>query len=361
MGAVRADEVHMVVTPDLWRIRLCRYKSKTGAGQPVFLCHGFMSNQFNFTLPNGEAIVDYLAVRGYDCWTVDLRGNLSSVAPYGRTYDDPTMDDYLLKDIPAAIEFIRKTTGAPQVHWIGHSMGGMLFYAYDATFGGSKIASAVTLGSPVGFDGLDFHNPGPLLFLRRVIGRLAFRGGMRVLLSVFVRIKPQITLVPVTFSNLHKAFFDADTFFMTADTPPINVAQNLAQAATLKKWMVNNGRINVFDNLRRLHTPLFAIFGAADPLVPAQTVDAFFEKVAAPDKKLLLLSKDNGFADDYSHLDLVFGKEAPTEVFQPIVDWLKAHPVAKKEMKAINKPTAKKPASRKAAAKKPVARKRGPN
>jgi len=359
MGEVRADEVHMVVTPDLWRIRLCRYKPKTGPGEPVFLCHGFMSNQFNFTLPDGEAIVDYLTQRGYDCWTVDLRGNLSSVAPFGRTYDDPTMDDYLLKDIPAALDFIRKTTGSPRVHWIGHSMGGMLLYAYNATFGGAKIASAVTLGSPIGFEGLEFHDPKPLLFLRRVIGRLAFRGVMRVLLSVFVRIKPQITLVPVAFSNLHKAFFDADTFFMTVDTPPIKVAENLAQAAMIKTWKVKNGEVDVFKGLRRMHTSLFAIFGAADPLVPAQTVDAFFEKVTAPDKKLLLLSKDNGFADDYSHLDLVFGKEAPREVFQPIVDWLKAHPVAKQEVRATNKPMAKKPASRKAAAKKPVARKRG--
>jgi polyhydroxyalkanoate synthase len=369
MGQVHADEVHMVVTADLWRIRLCRYKSKTGGGEPVFICHGFMSNQFNFTLPEGEALVDYLTARGYDCWTIDLRGNLSSVAPYGRTYDDPTMDDYLLKDIPAALDFIGKTTGSPQVHWIGHSMGGMLFYAYDATFGGSRIASATTLGSPIGFEGLDFHDPGPLLFIRRLIGRLAFRGGMRVLLSVFVRIKPRITLAPVTFSNLHAAFFDAGTFFMAADTPPMKVAENLTQAAMLKTWKVNKGEIDVFDSLRRLHTPLFAIFGAADPLVPAQTVDAFFDKVTAPDKKMLVLSKDNGFADDYSHLDLVFGKEAPREVFQPIVDWLKGHPVAKQEMKSDTvqakaraprkKPAAKKPAVKKAAVKKAPARKRG--
>jgi pimeloyl-ACP methyl ester carboxylesterase len=368
MAQVRADEVHMVVTPDLWRIRLCRYKSKTGAGEPVLLCHGFMSNQFNFTLPDGEAMVDYLAARGYDCWTIDLRGNLSSVPPYGRTYNDPTMDDHLLKDVPAALEFIRKTTGSPRVHWIGHSMGGMLFYAYDATFGGGKIASAVTLGSPIGFDGLEFHNPAVVLFVRRAMGRLAFRGGMRLLLSLFVRIKPTVTLVPVAFSNLHKAFFDANTFYMAADTPPIKVARNLAQAARLKTWKVKNGEVDVFDSLRRLHTPLFAIFGSADPLVPAQTVDAFFEKAAAPDKRMLLLSKENGFADDYSHLDLVFGKEAPSEVFQPIADWLKAHPVGKQEATPApkkprpprKKPAAKKPAAKKTPAAKPATSKKAP-
>ncbi len=361
----RADETHMLVTPDLWRIRLCRYKSKIGAGEPVLLCHGFISNQFNFTLPDGEALVDYLAERGYDCWTIDLRGNLSSVPPFGRTYNDPSMDDYLFKDLSAAVEFIRKTTGSPQVHWIGHSMGGMLFYAFDAAFGGAKIASATTLGSPFSFDDIDFHDPSRFLFVRRALGRRAFRGAMRLLISVFVRLKPRITLVPVRFSNLHKSFFDPGTFYKAADTPPVKVAENLAQAAMMKSWRLKDGEVDVFGSLHRLHAPLFAIFGADDPLTPPKTVDSFHEKISAPEKKMLLLSKENGFADDYSHLDLVFGKEAPAEVYRPIAEWLQAHPVAAQPEAAPQdarapkkKPSATKPATKKAPAPKPSAPKK---
>jgi polyhydroxyalkanoate synthase len=373
MPQTRADETHMLITPDLWRVRLCRYKNKTGPGEPVLLCHGFISNQFNWTLPDNEAVVDYLAERGYDCWTIDLRGNLSSIPPFGRTYDEPTMDDYLLKDLAAAVDFIRKTTGSPQVHWIGHSMGGMLFYAYDAAFGGGKIASATTLGSPFSFDDITVHNPGHFLFIRRAIGRLAFRGAMRLLISVFVFLRPRITLVPVRFSNLHKSFFDPETFYKAADTPPIKVAENLAGAAITKAWKLKGGEIDVFGSMNSLHAPLFAIFGADDPLTPPRTVESFHEKVCAPDKKMLLLSKENGFADDYSHLDLVFGKEAPAEVFKPIAEWLQAHPVslkseappkarAPRKKPAATKPAVKKApaAPKKAAAKKAAARKSPP-
>lgn len=378
MGALRADEVHMVVTSDVWRVRLCRYKARNGEGQgepePILFCHGFMSNQFNFALPPGEGMVDYFAERGYDCWAIDLRGNLSSVAPFGHGYNEPTMDDYLLRDIPAALDYIRKTTGCPQAHWIGHSMGGMLLYAFDATFGNGRIASATTMGSPIGFDGMDFHSPWLPLLLRRVMGRLAFRGGMLVLLSAFVRIKPDSKLVPVNWLNLNPQF-DADAFFTAADAPPIRVAEALSNAAQTKSWKVKNGEVDVFESLPRMKTPLFAIFGAADPLVPAETVDAFFDKVAAPDKRMLLLAKDNGFAADYSHLDLVFGKETPTEVYLPILEWIKAHPVAGAEMgtdtdkrgrtrttkkaPAAKKPPAKKPPEKKPPARKPGAKKDG--
>ena len=140
----RADEVHMVVTPDQWQIRVCRYRATTSPGEPVFLCHGFMSNQFSFALPAGRGLVDALCESGYDCWVVDLRGDLSSIPAPGSTLDDPTLDDHLLRDIPSVIEFIRNATGHSKVHWIGHSMGGMLLYAYDLVFGTEALASGTT-------------------------------------------------------------------------------------------------------------------------------------------------------------------------------------------------------------------------
>ena len=113
----------MVRTPDLWRVRLCRYRPRKGEGEPVFLCHSLLANQFNFTLPRGASLVDVLAESGYDCWVIDLRGARSSIPPFGRKRSQPTLDDYLLRDIPSALDFICRATGYRQVHWVGHSMG----------------------------------------------------------------------------------------------------------------------------------------------------------------------------------------------------------------------------------------------
>ena len=36
------------------------------------------------------------------------------------------VDDHLFKDLPAAVALVLEESGARQLHWVGHSMGGML-------------------------------------------------------------------------------------------------------------------------------------------------------------------------------------------------------------------------------------------
>src|SRR5205085_2371515 len=72
-------------------------------------------------------------------------------------------EDYVYHDAPAALHTVLRETGARQVHWVGHSMGGMIAYALLISPVHKKIASAVTLGSPtmsdVGHPLIDFGLP----------------------------------------------------------------------------------------------------------------------------------------------------------------------------------------------------------
>ena len=330
---VTADETHLVTTPDLWRIRLCRYKAKKGpgkrgSGEPVLLCHGFMSNQYNFSLPAGEAIVDALAEQGYDCWAIDLRGARSSIPPFGRSIEDPTVDDYLLRDIPATIAYIRKATGFAKVHWIGHSMGGMLFFAYNAAFGTGALASGTTLGAPIGFAGVAFRRPTALFFVRRLSWGF-FRCLQRLLITFLTTFRPRWDVVPINWANMNPKM-DAQSLFSTVEVPPLAVGENLSNAAEKRQWLVKDGSLDVFaEASKTLRTPLFAIFGADDPFVPVHTIEGFFSALPVADKKLLLLSKENGHSADYSHVDLVFAADAKADVFDPIIAWIGAHPVTK--------------------------------
>ena len=327
---VRADEVHTVTTPDLWRIRLCRYKPASGAGEPVFLCHGFMSNQFNFAGLPDASMVDALVKKGYDCWVIDLRGNESSIPPFGRTLDQPTMDDYLLRDIPAAIKYIRRITGYAKVHWVGHSMGGMLLYAYDVVLGGAYLASGTTLGSPVGFEGVHLHRQLTLgvLYLRRMSRRF-----FRFLEWVFVRVgyllKLKNELVPLDWDNMNPRVNEKMLSSMM-EVPPVPVCREMLQAVETRSWRLKDGQVDVFAGLKDLRVPVFAIFGAGDPFVPIPTAETFFNALKGPDKKMLILSKANGHAANYSHVDLVYGKRCDHEVFDPIADWLRAHPISER-------------------------------
>jgi polyhydroxyalkanoate synthase len=326
---VTADEVHMVTTGDVWRIRLCRYKARGGSGEPVFFCHGFMSNQYNFAMPPGESMVDAFAEKGYDCWAIDLRGGRSSIAAFGRPPYDATVDDYLLRDIPAAIEYIRKATGFAKVHWVGHSMGGMLLYAYDATFGQDHVACATTLGSPIGFEGMKFSRPTVLFAIRKSSWHL-FRALQRGLVALLSTFKISAQVVPMNWKNMNPKMVGR-SLFATVEVPPIGVAEALSQAVLSKTWFVNDGAVDVYASVKReSHIPHFAIYGSVDPFVPSYTVEPFFDSLNNPDKKLLVLSKENGCEEEYSHVDLVFGRNVGTEVFAPIDAWLQAHRITER-------------------------------
>lgn len=324
----RADEIHTVVTPDLWGIRLCRYRPRKGRGQPVFVCHGFMSTQFNFAVPPGESLVDHLTEKGYDCWLVELRGTLSSMPPFGRTRNDATLDDYLLYDIPAAIDYIRKETGYGKVHWVGHSMGGMLLYALDAMGGVDHIASATTIGSPIGFGGVEFREPIVLLRLRRLSG-LLLRSLTRPLFSLAFRLRPSNQVVPINWDNMSPNL-DAGMLYSTFEVAPLGVTVQMAHGAAHREWRVRDDEIDVIAALKNLRTPLFAIFGAGDPFTPIAQAQAFFEKLPSADKQLLVLSEANGHAADYSHVDLVMGRKSTEEVYTPVGKWLRAHPITER-------------------------------
>ncbi|HIJ74803.1 MAG TPA: alpha/beta fold hydrolase [Candidatus Hydrogenedentes bacterium] len=320
----RADEVHEVKTSDLWTICLYRYMPENGDGEPVLLCHSALANHFNFALPDENALVDVLTKQGYDCWAIELRGAKSSIPPYGRRRWAATMDDYLLRDLPAAIEYIQKVTRYAKVHCVGHSMGGMLLYAYQVAYGPNQIASAATLGAPPGFEGKGLHNPKILLAFHALCPPV-FYYVLRGLTPLLCKVRPKSRFVPVNWDNLHPEI-DAGAFFNVLEPAPPTVAKALCSWGTGEEWHMQDGEIDVAAGLKTLRAPLLALFGAADPLIPGSRAESFFKDLPGKDKKYLMLSERNGHAADYNHVDLAFGRESVKDVFEPIVEWIKQHP-----------------------------------
>src|SRR5438067_2410898 len=76
------------------------------------------------------------------------------LGPNGFASVDPkfaqwTMDDHIAYDVPAFLHLVRHHTGANQVIWIGHSMGGIVALAHLGRFPNPGIARLVTVGSQV--------------------------------------------------------------------------------------------------------------------------------------------------------------------------------------------------------------------
>ncbi len=322
---VIASEIHTVVTEDGWTLYLYRRAPANGQGEPVFLCHGLATNHYNFLLPAHASITDALVEAGYDCWLVDLRACSTAVPPPGASNLDATMDDLLLRDIPAVLDRITKATGYDKVHWIGHSMGGMLLYAYELRFGNARLASAVTLGAPIGFGGVRHKSHSFLVAIAQYVhGFMA--NAFRALTPLISSRKFKVRLLPINWDNTDKSIGAAEVYH-AMELPLPHIGGQMNAWASTQSWTMCGGALDIPARLNELQTPLFALFGRSDPFIPQNRARAFFDALPNPDKKFLVLSKENGHSSDYNHIDLAVSTNGPAEVQQPIVEWIKAHPI----------------------------------
>lgn len=103
-------------------VRLTRYRSRAAKAQPVALIHGFSANGTTFAHPALKPnLASFLWDRGRDVWVVDLRtssGLESSRDPWA-------FEDVARGDIPAALDYIHRTTGQ-RVDVVAHCMGAVM-------------------------------------------------------------------------------------------------------------------------------------------------------------------------------------------------------------------------------------------
>ncbi len=321
---IRTNEVSYVRTGDLWLLRVCRYRKEAAPGEPVLLVHGMGANQNNFTSPPGGCLVDYLCEKGYDCWTLDLRGTRSSIAPFKHSRDEVRMEDFFMEDLPAVIQHIQKTTSVSKVHWIGHSMGGMLLYAFVQKHGGASLASGTALGAPIDFTDAAGNVPTGLVAFGGKHPRLAgtiIRGAIPLLKAL--RIGQSV--FPVNMRNIPKTMSAAHFVNMIEDPLP-ELMRQVRTWITNKEYTLLDGSMDVSQGLSDFSAPLLAFYAAVDPFINAPRAMEFFATIKRKDKRAVVCSKEQGFAEDYNHCDLAFGREAAVEIFEPVHKWLKAHP-----------------------------------
>lgn len=321
-------------TRDGWRLALYRYEPKRGSHRtPVLLCHGMTSNRWDMDGPGRISLARYLVRRGYDTWVVELRGAGRSTRPNlwnGKRYDW-TFEDYVNHDAPAALRKVLGETGAEQVHWVGHSMGGMIAYALLMGPAHRKIASVVTLGSPtmseVGHPVLDFGLPyrGLLRYVPR-----------RLPLGTLARIGAPFA--PVLARILNKSIADlgfapgnADlallrTLMLTAiDDVPASLLREFARWYDARVMSDRYAMFDFTEHLERITTPTLVIAGSHDGLTPVRDLKLVHDRIASRDKQFRVIGKKYGFPRNYGHADLILGLHAPDDVYPVVLEWLEAH------------------------------------
>ncbi|KAJ3296616.1 hypothetical protein HK104_001442 [Borealophlyctis nickersoniae] len=111
--------------------RRSRRRSQPPQNKPVVLLwHGFLmcSEVWVCTSDPKTSLAFTLAEAGYDVWLGNTRGNKYSckhnvLKSTDETYWDFSIDHLALYDLPDAVEYILKVTGAPSLSYIGFSQG----------------------------------------------------------------------------------------------------------------------------------------------------------------------------------------------------------------------------------------------
>ena len=157
----RLEEIP-VETADGWRLAMTRYAPRPQPfaqvlrGAPLLLVHGYTQNRRAW---NVGQFVKSMLYFGADVFLLELRGHGKSGIDTQRRHardskrdlpDDIDygwdLDSHLLYDLPAAVAAVKATTGNARIFYCGHSLGGMLGYAYATLF--DDLMGLVTIGAP---------------------------------------------------------------------------------------------------------------------------------------------------------------------------------------------------------------------
>lgn len=297
-----------------------------GVGLPVLVVHGISSNHHCWDLEPGRSVADHLVQEGFDPWLLDLRGHgQARSAPGGKRLErEWDIDSYALHDLPAAIAFVREQTGAERVGYVGHSLGGMVGAIYASQIGDDFLESLVAVGSPV-----DFRDPDPLFELME----RSFYWGGSLLPSIQT---PQMAwaldalpgFLPREIESLlynpRNMEDSAARRMMNAVVSPLWAGEMRQFARILReeRFLSSDGKIDYLAELPKIHVPTLVIAGRADRVAPPDRVRPYADGVGSERKSFVLAGRENGFSEDYGHLDLCIGDHAEREIYPLISSWL---------------------------------------
>ncbi len=348
---------HTALTSDDWEISIDHYFIESGKPRmdkaTVVLCHGFNFNSLFWDLDDSISLAKYLTLNGYDVWVPSLRGSGASSKPVisgmkelnridlaqlsvrniqeGLTKaaadfskGDWTIDDHINKDLPAIVDYVIERSGQDQLYWIGHSMGGIIMYAYLETVGQERIAGFIPIGTMM-------MMPPPLNeHLIRIAEQesltkasLIFNTRAAADLRNLTRgvIQYPIEDILLKRENMDEALVQK-LFAKCVEDTSAGVVGQFAQSIRFGRMTSASGEVDYSKMLDRITVPTLFMVGGVDGFVTEGALRLAFEGVSSNDKKIMVISKEKGFSADYGHCDILLGRKSKDEVYPVILDWL---------------------------------------
>jgi pimeloyl-ACP methyl ester carboxylesterase len=305
-----------------WRLGVTRFYDDTRAlsrsGRPALIIPGYGMNSYIFRFhPTGPSMVECLAARGLEVWTVDLRGQGHSIrAKANNRYG---LADLAVDDLGAAIAHVlrRSLTGAPSVDLVGCSLGTALAFAHVACVPKAPVHAIVALAGLVTWK--DAH---PLVRLAygspKVVGLVRFTNTRRLArfaLPVLTTLTP--SLLSVYLNEKSTDLSQVSKLVQTVEDPHPIINREIAEWMKRGDLVVRG--INVSAKLPELTNPFLCVVANNDGIVLPVTARHTFERIGSSHKELLLVGDEE---TPIAHADLFLCKGAQERVFAPVADFL---------------------------------------
>jgi len=235
-----------------------------------------------------------------------------------------TIDDHILKDAPAIMNYVKKQSGFEKVYWIGHSMGGIIMFGYLERVSQDDIAGFIPIGSMMVI-------PQPLpphhkkianqeMFLRASL-IVNTRTAAHLRNYTLGKVKYPIEEMLIKRENMHEKTIYRLFREGINDTSPGVVGQ-FASSIRAGSIISSDKKYNYTANMNLVAVPILIIAGGADAFVSEEELRESYEAVSSRDKSIIICSKENGYSADYGHSDLLIGKDSGKEVYPVILGWL---------------------------------------
>jgi pimeloyl-ACP methyl ester carboxylesterase len=292
---------------------------------------------------------------GYRCISLDVRGRSPETlsAKFGAPHWN--LDDYIWKDFPAAIRFIKEKYGYKIVP-MGHSMGGQFPRFYSAVFEDIKklngnrnlpdpkdyLRGIVSIASPSSID----LRPNQKLFIRNLSTVLNFiPQAVRDQAAAYIAMAfPSLNLHEIIngLNKIHEPLREL-TFYIKSAIPTLDqfigdkditpakfyfLLENvLCNESTLvlkqfvdaqldgKSFYSYDHQINYTSYLHKLSLPLFSVIGKIDEIVPPHTIEPYDKLATHPLNKMKYVNQ--------GHLGIGISPPTVRETGAQIHRWIK--------------------------------------
>jgi poly[(R)-3-hydroxyalkanoate] polymerase subunit PhaC len=314
LGQTPKDVVWRAGRSELWRYR----NDEVTVSPPLLIIYSLFNRSYILDLRPGNSFVERLLTAGFDVFLLDWG------VPDERDAAN-TLEDYVDDYMPAAIDEVRRVTGADEVNMLGYCFGGVLSVLHAAHHLSSPLRSLSVLTTPA-----DLQQLGPLGDVLSVGGLdidtvLDADGNVppRIILQGFRSLTPTadvtryVNLLEHLWSDDYVAADQAMARWATDHVPlPGGVARQFAGMLE-ENSMINDTLVIGGDrvHLSDIEVPFLHVLANRDHIIPEPSSTPLVSLIGAPDKHDLRL--------DAGHVGLIVGRTAAKTTVPTIIEFLK--------------------------------------